>query len=60
MNDDRESPSYVLINLLKKEKIFFDYFDPYFDELKKGRNNQTTKKSIILKAKIFQSMIAQF
>ena len=51
VNDDRESPSYVLINLLKKEKIFFDYFDPYFDELKKGRNNQTTKKSIILKSK---------
>ena len=59
MNDDRESPSYVLINLLKKKNIFW-LFDPYFDELKKGRNNQTTKKSIILKAKIFQSMIAQF
>ncbi len=48
VNDDRESPSYVLINLLKKEKIFFDYFDPYFKELKKGRNNQTSKRRIIL------------
>ena len=48
VNDDRESPSYILIDILKKNKISFDYYDPYFFKLKKGRNNQSEKKRIKL------------
>ncbi len=46
IDDDRESPSYHFMKILKKNKIFFDYYDPYFSYLKKGRNNSFLKKSI--------------
>lgn len=45
--DDRESPTYFFMNILKKNKIFFDYYDPYFIKLKKGRNNKNNVKNRI-------------
>ena len=46
VDDDRESPSYYFMKILKKNKIYFDYYDPYFLKLRKGRNNNFNKSSI--------------
>ena len=34
------------MNILKKNQISFDYHDPYFQKLKKSRNNETIRNSI--------------
>ena len=48
VDDDRESPSFEFMNMFKKKKIKFDYFDPYFPKIKKGRKISLEKKSIKL------------
>lgn len=50
VDDDRESPSFEFMNIFKKKKIKFDYFDPYFPKIKKGRKISIEKKSIKLNA----------
>ena len=51
VDDDRESPSFEIMKILKKKKISFEYNDPYFDRIRKGRQNKIVKKSIILNKK---------
>ena len=48
VDDDRESPAYEFIKILKNKNIKYDYSDPYFPKLRKGRNINDNKKSIIL------------
>jgi len=48
VDDDRESPSFEIMKILKKKKVNFEYNDPYFDKIRKGRQNKINKKSIIL------------
>lgn len=48
IEDDRESPSFSLMKILKSKKIKFEYNDPYFKKLRKGREFKTIKKSILL------------
>ena len=52
VDDDRESPSFEFMNIFKKKKIKFDYYDPFFPKLKKGRKISSEKKSIKLNIKI--------
>ena len=46
VDDDRESPSIEIMKLLTKKKVRFEYNDPYFPQLRKGRNFKFTKKSM--------------
>ncbi len=48
VDDDRESPSFEIMKILKKKKISFEFNDPYFDKIRKGRKNKIIKKSIKL------------
>ena len=47
-DDDRKSPSYELIKILKNKKIKFDYHDLYFTKIRKGSNIKENKYSINL------------
>lgn len=51
VDDDRESPSFEFMKIFKKRGIKFDYFDPYFLKVKKGRKISIEKKSIKLNLK---------
>ena len=51
VDDDRESPAFEIMKILKKKKIFFQYNDPYFQKIRKGRNIGLSKKSIKLTKK---------
>ena len=51
VDDDRESPSIEIMKLLTKKKIKFEYNDPYFPQLRKGRNLKFTKKSVPINEK---------
>ena len=51
VDDDRESPSFEFMKIFKKRKIKFDYIDPYFSQIKKGRKISLQKKSIKLNIK---------
>ena len=46
VDDDRESPTYELMKILLKNKIFFDYSDPFFSKTRLGRKNNQLKTSI--------------
>ena len=48
VDDDRESPSFEIMKILKSKKIYFDYNDPYFSSIRKGRHIKLKKKSIKL------------
>lgn len=48
VGDDRESPAFEIMRILKRENISFDYHDDYFDILRIGRNNKFKKKNITL------------
>ena len=48
VDDDRESPSYKLMNLMKKKKILYNYHDPYFPILRVGRLNKIKLNSVKL------------
>ncbi len=51
VDDDRESPSFEFMKIFQKKKIIFDYYDPFFPKIKKGRKISFEKKSINLSAK---------
>ncbi len=48
IDDDRESPSYEIMKILKKNRVIFEYNDPYFKKTRLGRANKIIKKSIKL------------
>jgi UDP-N-acetyl-D-glucosamine dehydrogenase len=48
VDDDRESPSFEIMKILKKMKIKFEYNDPYFNHIKKSRQNNIIKNSVVL------------
>ena len=48
IDDDRESSFFEFAKILKRKKIIFDYSDPYFPKLRKGRKSKDIKKSIKL------------
>lgn len=48
IDDDRESPSFKFIEILNKKRIKFDYSDPFFPKIRKGRNISQVKYSINL------------
>jgi UDP-N-acetyl-D-glucosamine dehydrogenase len=48
VDDDRESPSFEIMKILKKMKINYEYNDPYFHQIRKGRQNNIIKNSVIL------------
>lgn len=51
VDDDRESPTFEFMKILDKKRIFYDYHDPYFKKLRKGRNVNKIKRSINLNIK---------
>jgi len=48
VDDDRESPSFEFMKIFKKKKIYFDVIDPFFNEIKIGRQIKFKKKLIKL------------
>lgn len=48
VEDDRESPTFSIMKILKLKKIRFEYNDPYFSKLRKSREFNFKKKSITL------------
>ncbi len=48
VDDDRESPAFIIIDLLQKEGAQVDYSDPYFSRLKKKRRYDFNKASVTL------------
>ena len=46
VDDDRESPSFEFMKILKNKNIYFDFVDPYFEKIRKGRKILIEKKSI--------------
>ena len=48
VDDMRESPSLAIMDLFIKKNIFFEYHDPYINEISKLRNYNFNKKSIRL------------
>ena len=48
INDDRESPAYEIINLLKKNKMKVSYHDPFIPYIKKTRKFKNFDASIIV------------
>ena len=54
VGDDRESPAFEIMKVLKKRKIIFDYYDPYFEKLKIGRKNKVSLRKINFKPKIIK------
>ena len=58
IDDDRESPSIEIMKILKRKKIYFEYNDPYFKKIRKGRKNNILKKSIKLTKKNLEKFSA--
>jgi len=48
VDDDRESPAFVIMDLLEKAGALVDYHDPYIPRLKKGRKFTFDKESVSL------------
>ena len=46
IDDDRESPSYEIIELLQESGAQVDFCDPHFPEARKGRRHQVGLKSV--------------
>ena len=51
VDDDRESPSFKFMKIFKNKKINFDVIDPFFKEIKIGRQIKFEKKLIKLNKK---------
>ncbi len=51
VDDDRESPTFKFMEILNNKKIYYDYHDPYFKKLRKGRNTTRIKYSVRLNKK---------
>lgn len=48
IDDDRESPSYEIIELLQQAGAIVDYCDPFFAETRKGRKTDLEMRSVAL------------
>lgn len=48
VDDDRESPTFMITELLEKHGAYWDYHDPYIPKLKLGRRCKVVKDSIPL------------
>jgi UDP-N-acetyl-D-glucosamine dehydrogenase len=48
VDDDRESPAFEIMKILEKKGISFEYNDPYFKEIRMGRNINLKKRSVKL------------
>jgi UDP-N-acetyl-D-glucosamine dehydrogenase len=53
IDDDRESPSYELIELLQETGAQVDYCDPFFPHARKGRKHDLELSSVPLSAEVF-------
>lgn len=53
IDDDRESPSYEIIELLQKGEADVAYCDPYFPETRPGRRHDVGLRSVPLSAEEF-------
>ena len=51
VDDDRESPAFEIMKILMKKKIYFDFNDPYFSSIRRGRQIAFTKKAILINKK---------
>ncbi|OUU50880.1 MAG: hypothetical protein CBC25_07175 [Pelagibacteraceae bacterium TMED65] len=51
IEDDRESPSFNIMKILKSKNIKFEYNDPFFKKLRKSREFNFKKKSIFINKK---------
>lgn len=51
IDDDRESPAYQIMKIFNKNKIKFEYSDPFFKKIRVGRNINYKKKSIVINSK---------
>lgn len=53
IDDDRESPSYEIIELLQEAGAVVDYCDPYFPKARHGRKHQLEMSSVACTAETF-------
>ncbi len=53
IDDDRESPSYEIIELLRERGAVVDYCDPFFPVARPGRRHNVQLKSIACDAEAF-------
>jgi len=53
IDDDRESPSYEIIELLQAGGAIVDYCDPFFPEARPTRKHTLAKRSVPLDARVF-------
>ena len=51
IDDDRESPAYEIMKVFHKNRIKFEYSDPFFKKIRIGRNINYKKKSIVINSK---------
>jgi len=55
IDDDRESPSYEIIELLQEGGAAVDYCDPFFPVAKKTRRHNVGLRSVAVKAEVFSA-----
>lgn len=48
VGDDRESPAFDIMKYFSKKNIKYDFYDPYFKELRVGRKNRISLKRVNL------------
>ena len=53
IDDDRESPSYEIIELLREAGALVDYCDPFFPDARKGRKHDLGLSSVPCAAATF-------
>src|SRR5438105_4647766 len=53
IDDDRESPSYEILELLQESGALVDYCDPYFPAARKGRKHDLGLRSVPCKPEVF-------
>ncbi|GEJ55431.1 nucleotide sugar dehydrogenase [Anaeromyxobacter diazotrophicus] len=58
IDDDRESPSYEIIELLREADAHVEYCDPYFSEARKTRRHDLKMRSLPVTAEAFAAFDA--
>ncbi len=53
IDDDRESPSYEILELLRESGALTDYCDPFFPAARKGRKHDLGLRSVPCKPEVF-------
>ena len=53
IDDDRETPSYEILELLQESGALVDYCDPYFPAARKGRKHDLGLRSVPCKPEVF-------